>query len=161
MATEAQFDVFAKAYEEENERYSQLESRAKFNLTIVTFYLGAIAFKFPDVIAFAKEYHIPSIFFIGTGILLVSSLLFTVLSTRIRTYETAFNLHEIIRSFGRAPPTDEDFLDQRLVDYAEATKRNRAVNNRVGNLLSASSWFLFGAMFLQLIVFIIALRNSP
>jgi hypothetical protein len=159
MATQVQFEVFRAAYQQETERYTRLESRAKFYLTIVTFYLGAIAFKFSDVLVFAKEYRIATIFYIGTGILLLASLLFAILSMRIRKYEAPFDPEKIIKSFGESPPKDDDFLDERLVDYAVATNRNRTVDNRVANLLSVSSWLLFAGISLQLITFIIALSN--
>ena len=158
MATQVQFEIFRAAYQQETERSTRLESRAKFYLTIVTFYLGAIAFKFSDVLAFAKEYHIAPIFYISTGILLLASLLFAILSMRIRTYEAPFDPEQIIKSFGKSPPKDDNFLDQRLVDYTVAINRNRAVNNHVANLLSGSSWLLFAGISLQLVTFIMALQ---
>jgi hypothetical protein len=160
MATELQYKVFQSAYEEENDRYTQLESRAKFYLTIVTFYLGAVAFKFSDVLVFTKSYRIPAILYIGAGVLLLISLLLTILATRIRAYEAPFDPEKIIRSFTESPPRDAEFLDKRMVDYAVATNRNRKVNNTVGALLSRSSWFLFSALSLQLIVFIIAFYSN-
>jgi hypothetical protein len=123
MATELQFQVFKAVYLEENDHYVQLESRAKFYLSIVTFFLGAIAFKFADLLAFAQLYAVPPLLYIGTAVLLVLSLLLTILAMRIRTYEAACDLHDIKNSFGSSAPKDSDFLDERLVDYAIAADR--------------------------------------
>jgi hypothetical protein len=157
MATEAQFQIFREAYEEENERYGQLESRARLYLGIVTFYLGAIAFKFTDLVAFMKAYAIPPAFYLGGEVLLLGSLLLTILATRIRVYEAPCDLRTIMETPGDTPPTDSDFLDDRLSDYTVATERNRATNNRVANLLSGAAWLLFAAISLQLAVFVKAL----
>jgi hypothetical protein len=161
MATKVQFEVFREAYEAEKEHYAQVEARAKLYLTIITFYLGAVAFKFSDVLTFMKTYGIPATLYIAGGVLLLLALLLTILATRIRTYEAAYDLRHIIESFKEVPPTDSEFLDARLVDYTIATERNRAMNNRVAKLLSGSSWLLFSAIFLQLAVFFIAFYKSP
>jgi hypothetical protein len=160
MASEVQFEAFRAAYEAENDRYAQLESRAKLYLTIITFYLGAVAFKFADVLTFMKTYAIPPTLYIAGGVLLLLSLLLTILATRIRTYETAYDLRQIIESFEDVPPSDSKFRDDRLADYTIATERNRATNNRVANLLAGSSWLLFAAICVQLMVFFIAFYES-
>lgn len=161
MATQVQFEIFRAAYDAENERYERLESRAKLYLTIITFYLGAVAFKFADVLIFMKTYGIPPTLYIAGGVLLLLSLLLTILATRIRAYERAYDLRDIIESFKESAPTDSEFLDARLADYTIASERNRAANNRVADLLSGSSWLLFSAILLQLTVFFIAFYKSP
>jgi len=152
--------IFKEAYDAENERYTQLESRAKFYLTIISFYLGAVAFKFADVLKFLKEYRISAALYVGGGMLLSLSLLLTILATRIRGYEGAFDLRQITDSFKSSMPKEKDFLEDRLTDYVVATDRNRATNNRVADLLSGSSWLLFAAVLLQLIIFVVAFCSS-
>lgn len=161
VATELQFQVFKAVYQEENDRYVQLDSRAKFYLSLVTFFLGAIAFKFPDLLSFARLYGIPPLLYIATAVFLVLSLLLTILATRIRPYEAACDLPEIIDSFGSSASKDSDFLDERLADYAVAADRNRKENNKVANWLSWAAWLLFAAIFLQLVVFAISLCHPP
>lgn len=154
MATELQFSVFKSAYEEENVRYTQLEARARFYLTLLTFYLAAIAFKFDDVQKFASRFGVPLVLYISAGFLLVIALLFTVLATRIRTYEAPYDLREIVESFGAKPPTDTNFIVERMADCVVATERNCRVNNSVANWLQGASWLLFAAVCLHFSTFL-------
>jgi hypothetical protein len=160
METDLLLQVFKGAYEAENERYAQLESRAKFYLTVISFYLGAIAFKFADVLKFLEQYRISGGVYIGAGVLLSFSLLLTILATRIRGYEAAFDLDKISEECESSMPDEERFHIKCLASYRVATRRNRRTNDRVGKLLSASSWLLFGAALLQLIIFVTAFYLS-
>jgi hypothetical protein len=157
MATKAQYEVFRGAYEEENERHSGLESRAKLYLTIITAYLGAVAFKTTDVLAFLKTFDIPFYWYLLLGICLILALLLAVCAMGIRKYEGVFDAEAEIKSFGDKPPADEDFFDKRIVDLAVATNRNSAVNNRIATYLQWSGILVFVAVCLQLIVFGLAI----
>jgi uncharacterized membrane protein (DUF485 family) len=154
MATEFQFSVFRLAYEEENVRYAQLEARARFYLTVETFYLAAIAFKFKDVQEFATEFGVPLISYVSVGVILIVAVLFTVLATRIRIYEAAYDLRDIVDSFGAKPPTDAEFIVDRMADCVVATERNCRVNDRVARWLEVASWLLFGAVSLHFSTFL-------
>ena len=155
MATETQYAFFKSVYDEENVRYTQLESRAKFYLTIQTFYLGAIAFKFDDIQKFSAALSVPPILFITGGLLVVLGLLLTVLATRIRAYEAPTDLQELLESFGSSP-TDSDFLDDRLADLAVATDRNSIANDKVANLLTYAGILLFSAVAVHFVTFVYA-----
>jgi hypothetical protein len=160
MVTDLLLQVFKGSYDAENERYTQLESRAKFYLTVISFYLGAIAFKFAHVLKFLEQYRISGAVYIGAGVLLSFSLLLTILATRIRSYEGAFDLEKISEDCKSSMPEEEKFRIQCLAAYRVATRRTRRTNDRVANLLSASSWLLFGAVLLQLIIFVTAFYLS-
>ena len=154
MASELQYEYFKSAYEADYQRYGLLEARARLYLTIQTFYLGAVAFKFNDVVAFTNAFSIPSILYVAAGVLLLLGLFFTVLGTRIRSYEVPSDLTAIIKSFGTKPQTDADFIDHRLADFAVASERFSAVNNRVANWLSGASWLLAAAVLLHFTTFV-------
>jgi hypothetical protein len=160
MAVKTQYEVFRVVYDEEQQRYSDLEAKAKLYLTIITFYLGAIAFKFEDLMRFVATFHVSAALYVATAILLLAALLLTVLASRIRTYEGLFDPERIMKGFGAQPPTDEDFLEDRLVDLAVATNRNRQANNKVAALLAWVAYLLFGGVFIQLLVFIIAILKG-
>lgn len=160
MATEQQYNHFRAIYEEENKRYEQLEVRARFFLTIETFYLGAIAFKSNDVFAFAKQFAVPVLIYVGAACLVTLGMLLTVWATRIRTYESPSDLRAIIESFGETPPNDSDFLDDRLNDYVTATERNSKVNDKVANLISGTGLCLASAVLLHLVSFLLAYMTS-
>jgi len=157
MATEIQYAFFKSIYDDENLRYTKLEARARFYLTIQTFYLGAIAFKFDDIQKFSNTFAVPLALFIAIGLLLVLGLLFTILSTRIRTYEAPTELLQLFKnSFESATPTDAAFLKDRLVDLAVATQRNCKVNDKVARLLSKAAWLLFTAIAVHFTTFVYA-----
>jgi hypothetical protein len=139
MVTKLLLQVFKDTYDAENERYTQLESRAKFYLTVISFYLGAIAFKFADVLKFLEQYRISGAVYIGAGVLLSFSLLLTILATRIRGYEGAFDLEKISEDCKSSMPKEEDFLIGSLAAYRVATRKSRRTNDRVANLLSGQA----------------------
>src|ERR1700684_3953239 len=104
MATETQYKVFKELYDEEAERYSALGTRSNLYLTVITFYLGVILLKVDDVLKFASEFRVPSVWFLCIGMLLVVALLLIVAAIRIREYEGVCDPVEVIEGFGRTPP---------------------------------------------------------
>ena len=157
MATKVQYDVFRAVYDEESERHTVLESRAKLYLTIITAYLGAVAFKTTDVLAFLARFCISFYWYLLLGVCLIVALLLAICAMGIRKYEGVFDPEAEIKSFGRNPPTDEDFLDKRIVDLAVASNRNNKVNNRIAGYLHYSGTMVFLAVCLQLVVFGLAI----
>ncbi len=160
MATEKQYDVFKSLYDEEVERYVALEGRAKLYLTIITFYLGTIAFKIKDVMDFVTKFGIPIWLYLGLSIVLLIALLLTVLATRIRSYEGVCDPEQLFNEVKKGDVNDERFLGRRLADLAIATNRNIAENNRVAMVLQFASYLLFAAVSLQLIIFIMAVLRA-
>jgi hypothetical protein len=154
MGSEFQYKVFKATYDEEQSRYTDLEKRGQFYFGLQTFYLGAIAFKLDEVLKFAGRTKVPTVFFVLIGFLPLIALIFTVLGMRIRNYEGASDLDEIVDSFGAAPPTDSDFIDERLVDLAVATRRNSDVNDSVARYLTISAWLTLSAVAFHFIVFL-------
>ncbi len=159
MATQVQFQVFKGVYDEENHRYTLLAARAQLYFTLISLYLGAFAFKLKDVGEFASTFKIPLWAFTIAGALVAAALLGTVLAIRIRKYEVPCDLKRIIDEFGDSAPTDETFLDDRLVDYAVATERNVETNNKVAGCLAVSSWLLFAAAVWHLALILYGLRD--
>lgn len=160
MATEIQYKVFKELYDEEAERYSALGTRSNLYLTVITFYLGVILLKVDDVLKFASEFRVPSVWFLCVGMLLVVALLLTVAAIRIREYEGVCDPEEVIEGFGRTPPADAEFLDDRVVDLAVATNRNSAQNNRVAGLLQWAATVILLAVLLQVAVFTVAIVHA-
>jgi hypothetical protein len=156
MATETQYGIFKTIYDEEAERYSNLEARARVYFSIISLYLGALAFKVEDVQRFATAFNVPFWLFLLSGTLLVLSLLATILSLQIRDYERICDPEVVVDAFGDEPPTDEAFLDDRIVDLAVATNRNRLQNYRTAHFLSISAIFLFLGVIVYLAIFAIA-----
>lgn len=158
MATETEYQVFKALYDEESTRYAELESRAKLYLTIITFYLGAIAFKLEDITKFLNEFNVPKWPYVFSGLLLIIALLLTILGTRIMTFEGQFDPEEVYKTSREKPL--KDFLDDRLVDLAVATNRNSVTNNSIATFLEWASYFLFAAVAIQMLIFAFALVRA-
>lgn len=160
MATKLQYDIFKAVYDEETARYGALENRSKLYLTILTFYLGAIAFKIDDVMKFITRFRVPIWLYMTMALILLAALLLTILATRIRGYEGICDLKDIYLSVEDSPPTDEDFLEDRLADLVVATNRNSNQNDKVATYLQWASYLIFAAVSLQLLIFVVGIINS-
>ena len=128
--------------------------------SIVSLYLGAIAFKFDDIRTLADHFRVPSLLVLIAGGFLLVSLLMTILAVAIRNYEGVCDPVEVIDGFGDAPPSDSDFLDDRIAELAVATNLNFAQNNRTANLLSWAVVLLFIGVALYLGIFIIGVSHT-
>jgi len=155
-----QYQIFKTLFDEESRRYSELEARSRLYLTVITFYLSVIGFKINDVVEFANKFRVPLILYIVTAFALLLALLFTVASARIRNYERIADPEKIIRLLGESAPTDEDFLDARLIDLAVATNRNAIQNNRVALMLRYASTFIFIGVVLQIAILFLAIVKA-
>jgi hypothetical protein len=160
MASETQYKVFKEVFDEESRRYSDLGTRCNLYLTIITFYLGVILLKIDDVLKFVADFRVSVFWFLSIGLLFVAALLLTVRAMGIREFEGIFDPEEVIESFGKEPPSDENFLDDRIVDLAVATNRNSAQNDQTATLLQWAARILFLAVFLQVVVFLLAILHS-
>jgi len=160
MASELQYKIFKEVYDEESDRYSSLGTRSNLYLTLITFYLGVILLKVDDVLKFITTFRVPIVLFLVIGLVLVIALFLTVRAMGIRDYEGICDLNEIIEGFGKTPPSDEEFLDDRLVDLAVATNRNSLQNDRVAGLLQWAARLIAFAVILQVIVFAVAITNA-
>jgi hypothetical protein len=160
MATDTQYKVFKEVYDQESERYSNLGTRASLYLTLITFYLGAVLLKVDDVLKFVTTFHVPVVLFLLSGALLVAALFLTALAVTVRDYEGICDPEKVIKGFGESPPSDEEFLDDRIVDLAVATNRNNRQNNRVATLLKWAARVICCSVALQTVVLFIAIRHA-
>ena len=157
MATEAQYKIFKELYDEETKRYSDLDNKGKLYITIVTFYLGAIAFKFRDVSEFTNSVSFAKWFYLVIASMLVAALVFTVYSLRVRTSEGIADPEEIIANFGPVAPTNEEFFEDRIADLAAATNKNSRRNNQIADYLAAAGVLILMAGAIQFILLLIAI----
>jgi hypothetical protein len=153
MATQLQYDSFKAVFDEEKARYEHLEKRANLYLTIITFYLGAIVFKAEDLMKFATRFGLSAVWCLAIGALLAFALLLVVGAISIRAYERLFDPKKEIKSYADRQPTDAEFLDKRLADFAVATERNATQNDRVARLLRRAAWLIFCSALLQILIF--------
>ncbi|MDX2044952.1 MAG: hypothetical protein SF097_27320 [Acidobacteriota bacterium] len=154
MATEAQYQFFKGLYDAEQARYRELIDRGKLFLSIITIYLGLLSVAADKTIPkldsslFAKSAYVVSVMFIIIAMALV------VLAVGIFKYEYPSDPQRIIESFKDVPPTDDDFRDERIIDFTVATKRNFSQNEMRARLLRLSSFMLLLGALGQAIFFI-------
>ncbi len=157
MASETQYKFFRELYDEENERYSLPEGRAKVFITILTLYIGALAFKANDSLEFLKTHHVPQSLAVVGGLLFVLSLACCVFSLRMKSFEALSDPEELIAEWPDDGIDDDDFLDDRIADLAVATNRNSKQNDEAAQSLGAAGWLLLAGVASQAIVFTMAL----
>ncbi|HEV7489052.1 MAG TPA: hypothetical protein VGQ65_25555 [Thermoanaerobaculia bacterium] len=155
MASEPIYKFFQALYEEESKRFAELESRARLYFSIASLYVGAIAFKFDDVIKFVNRAHVPAVVIVLDGAAFVVAILFCVLAMQVRKYEGISDPDEILNGFDEdGVPNDIEFYDDRVIDYSVAIAKNSAVNNRVATWLSVSGFSILAGVAGQVILFV-------
>jgi hypothetical protein len=149
MASEAQYEFFKFRYGEGQERYKELIARGQIFLSIATLYIGVLSFKPSEPLGRIQPLTFRSDDLLlkwSYGLILIFllvSLLLVILALGIYKYQSISDPVSIIKRFGAVPPTDDDFRDERIVDYAVATQRNVQQNNKRAKLLYAATVFLF------------------
>ena len=155
MASEPIYKFFQALYEEESKRFAELESRARLYFSIASLYVGAIAFKFDDVIKFVNRAHVPAVVIVVDGAAFVVAILFCVLAMQVRKYEGISDPDEILNGFDEdGVPNDIDFYDDRVIDYSVAIAKNSAVNNRVATWLLVSGFSILAGVAGQVVLFV-------
>jgi hypothetical protein len=159
MATEFLYDFFRNLYEEESERYGQLEVRARLYITILVFYLGAVGLNAKDMLALTGQSYAARVLVSASGIAFILALSSCLIAIKMRKYEGLSDPNELIDSFGGTLPSDDDFREDRIVDFAVATERNAAQNDRVARALSWAIIFIFGGVALHVTAFLTTLYS--
>jgi hypothetical protein len=154
MASKNQFDVFKSLYEEDIDRSSTLGDHAKTNLSLATFYSAFILFG----IGSSKPEDILGSSIIGLAIIFMFfSFLFSLFATQITRYEAASNPKKILEAFGDKPPLDDDFFDDRIIDFTYAYGVNSRINDRKATQLWLARYFLLTGITFHLSFFVIRL----
>lgn len=138
MATKEQCEFFRGLYAEEERSSAQLESRAKVYLSIITAFLVTLLFQSRGEPDGTTALGIPGVALALVATVLAASLCLVVYAIMIRTYEATTDGVDIINGYGETLPSDEEFFEDRIADYAVASSRNRTVNNRVAAILSGA-----------------------
>jgi len=160
MATPLQYDVFKSIYDEEIQRCTDLRNTSKIYLGVCTFLVGSLIlksetfFKCPDIV-------ITKNLFIIAGAFLIIALFFLFLALGVYGYEQLFNPRQEIESFGKEPPEDIDFLDDRLVDIAVAVERNNIQNQKRAFFIKIASILLLLGSTLALSSVLISFHHNP
>ncbi len=157
MATEKQVEFFKLVHQMERDRTTGLRETAKTYINLSSIYSAFIIFvaeKLRPVDVSAK------MIFSATIVSMLLAFLFSILVVHVANYQGLTNLRRIIENFGDQPPTDDDFFDDRIVDYAVACQRNLTVNNQKARFLSASGYLILIGLALHAAFFLDWLVNA-
>jgi hypothetical protein len=146
MATEKQYLYFKGLYDEESARQASLADRAKVYLSLMTFYSAFVLFAAEKL---KPDTLVLKVLFVATVASTLSAFLLSLWSIRIAEYEALNDPQEIILGFGTSAPRDEDFFDDRMVDFAVAYQRNSNVNDKKAAQLTWAGFLLLVGIFLH------------
>lgn len=145
MVSQAQYDIYRSAFQEEEDRHVELINRSKIYLTLCTFFLGGLAFKLNESLKCAD--YSTKIPLLLSCLSFVVGFLCVILSMGIYQYEGVFDPQEELEKVGNNYPTDDEFREERIVDLAVATSRNCEINEkRAKHLQNASYAMLAGVI---------------
>ena len=162
MATKEQYDFFKDQFAEEEKRYSDLTKRAEIYFTILSLLLTGIIFKTRDLIEILNKLTDVRMKIILVGVFIISFILFGLgfffiaRALKIREFEGVTDVRGYLDTLGETPPVNDDFFDDRIVDFISAIEKNESVNNLRANSLSFALHFILSG-FVCLSVFIILL----
>jgi len=165
MATKEQYDFFKDQYLDEEKRYSDLTKRAEIYFSILSVLLTSIVFKIKDIFELFENSNsfnrtFSFIFFIIALGLFGSAFYFITRALRIKTYQAVIDFENFRNNLGETPPTNEDFFDDRLIDYMYATEKNEIVNEeRANDLAKALRFILAGFFTIFIFITIVLIQN--
>lgn len=152
MASKEQFEFFKSVYADEESRYRELIDRGKIILSLATLYTGFLAFTVERNSPASSEMFA---LFAAAVILLLTSFLLSILALGVYSYEGPADPEDILQNYGASPPSDADFFDARIVDYAVAANRNAAQNDRRAKFIFFSIAVLLAGLTLHAIYFLL------
>ena len=142
MATQAQYQCFKDIYDRETKRAEQLIDRGKIYLSIVTLYIGLLGIAADKIVPKLIENWSAQAFYIISLIGFVLSLSLVIFAIGIYCYSFPTDPKNVIFGFGEKQPTDEEFFDARIVEFAVAFHANSSVNEKRASLLKYATWLM-------------------
>jgi hypothetical protein len=160
VATQLQYEFFRHLFELEEQRYANLQGKAKFFLGVASAVVAAVTIKLPDVLVFMQRFRVDFSIAMVIAIGMMVALVCSILAMTIAHYDRVADPEQIIRNFGDDPPLDEDFLDDRIVDYSVATNVNFDVNNKTAIYLQIAGWAVVASTIMEIGVLIWAVATG-
>ncbi len=158
--TKEQYEFFRALYDEEERTALQLEGRAKVYLGVISAFLAALLLKAGDAKQIAEALRVPWALLLSDAVPMSLALLLVLWALRIRDFEAVGDGPEVIEGYRDEWPDDAQFFEDRMVDYAFASSRNRRLNNETAGLLAwASRSMATGILVLLGIVFFAIWRS--
>ncbi len=158
--TKEQCEFFRSLYESEERLSIQLEGRAKVYLGVISAVLAAVLLKAADAKSVAETLKIPWAMLLLEALLMTSALLGTLWSLRLHKYDTANDGIELFESYEENWPDEEQFIRERIADYAVASSRNRERNLNMAKTLTIASFFMMAGILLLFGIVCVAMRRA-
>ena len=152
MAYKDQCDFFKAVYDDEIARLTRLTGRANLYFTIISFFLGAIVFKFNDLKDFLFLFHVPMVSYLILGLGLAAGSVFTIRAIMIHRYEGICDLIEVSQAVGSDPVAEAEFWKRRIADYALATDTNVKQNAQIAVMLKYSCYCILFSIIVQTLI---------
>lgn len=144
MATKIQYETLKAVYDDELARNASLRNTGNVYLTICSFFLGGLAFKLDGVFRQATPLtEIAFLFAVGAFVL---AFVLILRALGVYTYEGLCDPEKVLKSFDKIPPTDADFLDDRIVDIAAACSVNVKMDDKRAAFLEWASWTMLAGI---------------
>jgi hypothetical protein len=133
--TKEQYEFYRSLYDEEERTSVQLEGRSKVYLGVVSGILAAILFKADEARKTADLLHVPWVLLLLEALSMTIALIVVFMALRFRDYQAVSDGLELIERDRDDWPTNEEFYEARIVDYAEAsTETEGSIDKRLSFL---------------------------
>ncbi len=133
-----QYEFFRALYDEEERTTVQLEGRAKVYLGVISAFLATLLLKADDAQKVAAVLKVPWFLLLLEALPMTVALGVVFWALRIREFEAVNDGPDLIDRYGDDWPTEEQFYEDRVADYAVASSINRGLNNQTAGLLSGA-----------------------
>jgi hypothetical protein len=157
MPTEPQLSFFRSLYDQEQSRYLSLVDRGKTYLSIATLYFSALAITADKTLALVAASSLAGAAYL-IGLVAISVSMALILSAiGVFRYIYPCDPMRIVLA-AELSLSEEKFRENRIMEYAAATKSNAGKNEQRANLLRYASLALLGAIVAHtLVLFILVL----
>lgn len=154
MATKEQWEIFKYLFESEQERKQKLSNIGKVYVSLSMLYVGALGMKVEFWYKELPKDTLLVVLFLLVLITFLVALCLTVFALGIYKYEYLNDPEELIKKFGNHAPSNEEFFDDRIVDLAVATNRNKNQNDKRSIFLKYSMYTMVGGVLLHIVLLV-------
>lgn len=130
MTRSEQFELFHRYFDAENERYESLTTRASIYLSVITGLTLFAGLKLDEINKFISANSFTLVLAAISGLLVLAALAATVLSLRVYAYKDVCDVEDMVVQIDENKYDKEDIYSVLLANLADATKVNRAINDR-------------------------------
>jgi hypothetical protein len=154
MSNKEQAEFFSRLYDDEASRGATLLDRAKWYLSLITFFSTATLFVVEKL---RPQDFIQLSIFILAIVGMMASFLASLWAVRVDTFEAISDPDDALTKMQENRFDDVKFFLDRISDYVVATERNSKVHDCQANALSIAGYLMLAGMAAQCVYFTIRL----